>query len=90
MAISKNITLNNGLTVNNAYIRVDTISGFKGGLDISVNSYVSKEVFEDGQGYLEQKIYNFVPDVSDTALNFIKQGYEYLKTLDEYKDTVDC
>ena len=90
MALSKNIILNNGLTVNNAYIRVDTVSGYKGGLDISVNAYVSQQDFTDGKGYLEQKIYSFVPSVEDTASNFIKQGYEYLKTLEEYADTIDC
>ncbi len=61
MAISKNIVLSNGLTVNNAYIRIDTVNGYKGGLDISVNSYVSQVDFEGGKGYLEQKMYNFVP-----------------------------
>lgn len=34
--------------------------------------------------------YNFVPSVEDNSDNFIKQGYEYLKTLEEYKDAVDC
>lgn len=89
MAISKNIILNNGLEVNNAYIRIDTINGYKGGLDISVNFYTSQGAFTSGKGYLEQKMYNFVPSVIDTSANFIKQGYEYLKTLDEYKDAVD-
>lgn len=89
MALSKNIILNNGLTVENAYIRIDTVNGYKGGLDISVNSYISQKVFATGQGYLEQKIYSFIPNVDDTASNFIKQGYEYLKTLDEYKDAMD-
>lgn len=90
MALSKDIILNNGLTVPNAYIRIDTVSGYKGELDISVNSYVSQEAFNNGQGYLEQKFYHFVPSVADGALNFIKQGYEYLKTLEEYADAVDC
>lgn len=89
MAISKDIILNNGLTVNKAYIRIDTVNGYKGGLDISVNSYISQDAFMKGQGYMEQKMYNFVPSVEDTALNFIKQGYEYLKTLEEYRDAVD-
>ncbi len=88
MALSKNIVLGNGLTVDNSYIRIDTISGYKSGLDISVNSYVSRQDFKDGKGYLEQKFYNFVPNVDDNAKNFIKQGYEYLKTLDEYKDAI--
>jgi len=90
MALNKSIILNNGLIVNNAYIRIDTVKGYKGDLQISVNSYVSKEAFDSGQGYLEQKFYNFVPSVEDTAPNFIRQGYEHLKTLEEYADAVDC
>lgn len=90
MALSKTIKLSNGLEIKDAYIRIDTVNGFKNGIDISVNFYVSQETFNNGQGYLEQRMYNFVPSVEDTAPNFIKQGYDYLKTLDEYKDAVDC
>lgn len=90
MAISKNMVLGNGLTVNNAYIRIDTISGYKGGLDISVNSYVSKETFEGGKEYLEQDIVHFVPRVTDDSPNFIKQGYEYMKTTEKYSGGTDC
>lgn len=90
MALSKTIVLNNGLTMGNAYIRIDTVSGYKGGLDVNVNSYISQQDFIDGKGYLEKKIYNFVPSVEDTAPNFIKQAYEHLKTLPEYVDAIDC
>lgn len=89
MAISKNIILNNGLTVENAYIRIDTINGYKGGLDISVNSYISQIDFIGGKEYLDQKIYNFIPNIEDNASNFIKQGYEYLKSLEEYNGAID-
>lgn len=89
MAISKNLTLSNGLTISNAYIRIDTVSGYKGSLQISVNSYSSQQDFQNGKGYLDQKIYNFIPSVVDGSANFIKQGYEYLKTLDDYKDTTN-
>lgn len=89
MALSKNIILQNGLEVENAYIRIDTVNGYKGSLSISVNSYISQEAFQNGQPYLEQNIYHFVPSVEDNAPNFIKQGYEFLKTLDEYEDAID-
>lgn len=78
-----------GFEVPETYIRIDTISGYKGGLDISVNSYASQSAFEANEGYLEQKKYTFVPSVEDDSPNFIKQGYEYLKTLSEYADAVD-
>ena len=90
MALIKNTTLSDGLIINSAYIRIDTISGYKGGLDISVNYYISQQDVIDGKGYLQQKMYHFVPSVEDTAPNFIKQGYEYLKTLPEYEYAIDC
>ena len=86
MALSKTITLNNGLKIKDAYIRIDTVNGFKNGIDISVNFYVSQETFNNGQGYLEQRMYNFVPSVEDTAPNFIKQGYEFARLSDYLVD----
>lgn len=90
MALQKNIVLQNELLVSNAYIRIDTVSGYKGGLDISINTYTSKPTFENGFGYLEQVIHHFFPSVDDDSPNFIKQGYEYLKTLPEYAEAIDC
>lgn len=90
MAVQKNIELQNGLMVNNAYIRIDAISGYKEAITISVNSYVSQQTFLNGAGYLEQKFYTFIPDVSTSAIEILTQGYEYLKTLDEYANAVDC
>jgi hypothetical protein len=90
MALCKNITLENGLTVENAYIRIASLSGTKYGLDITVHSYVSQQAYQDDKPFLERKIYSFVPDVGENSPNFIKQGYEYLKTLSEYQGAVDC
>lgn len=90
MAISKNVTLSNGLTVENAYIRIDTVAGYKSGIDYSINSYISQEAFNNGHGYLEQDILHFVPDVNDDAPNFIKQAYEHSKTTEKYSGGIDC
>jgi len=90
MAISKNINLNNGLEINDAYLRICLLSGNKDNININLCSYLSQEAFQQGKEWLEIKEYNFVPITTDTSSNFIKQGYDYLKTLDEYKDSVDC
>lgn len=90
MALSKTINLQNGLTVDNAYIRIDTVVGSKDLLNITVKSYISQQAFQEGKAYLEQKLYSFTPSVEEETSNFIKQGYEYLKTLEEYQDAVDC
>lgn len=88
MALQKTLTIN-GINIENAYIRVDTISGYKGGITISVNSYTTQDAFNTGAGYLKQQIYTFTPSVVNSASNFIKQSYEYLKSLEEFKEATD-
>lgn len=77
------------MNVEDAYIRIDGITGSKENLQIGVNSYVSQEGFNKGYDYLEQRYYTFTPSVEDDAPNFIKQGYEHLKTLLAYESAVD-
>jgi len=90
MALSKCATLRSGLNLDNIYIRIEEVRGNKNDIYVLANAYVSKDGFLQGNNYLEQNAYIFTPNVEDTASNFIKQGYEYLKTLEEYKDSVDC
>jgi hypothetical protein len=89
LALKQRVTLKNDLQVDNAYIRIDTVSGSKDSLNISVNSYVSHDAFIDGKSYLEQNFYTFTPSVDDGAPNYHKQGYLYLKTLSEFQNAVD-
>lgn len=89
MALQKTKQLQNGIIVNDAYIRIDTISGYKGGIAISVNSYISRQAFLDGAPYLEQKFYTFVPNTNTKANEMWTQGYSHLKSLDEYSDALD-
>ncbi|AVK50679.1 hypothetical protein AXY43_23150 [Clostridium sp. MF28] len=72
------------VTVNSAYIKILNQNGDKNNLVLNVGIYDKK----DGT-LLKQECYSFIPDVSSTSKNFIQQGYEYLKTLEEYKDVVD-
>lgn len=89
MALMQKVTLKNDIQVDNAYIRIDTVSGSKDSLNISVNSYVSQDAFNDGKSYLEQNFFTFTPSVEESAVNFIKQAYEYLKSLPEFEYAVD-
>jgi len=90
MGLSKDIILNTGIEIKNAYIRIDTINGYKGGIDYGVNFYNSRENFLNGKSYLQPtKYYHFTPDVTDMAKNFIKQGYLALKKEADFIDAVD-
>ncbi|MGX5482490.1 hypothetical protein ACWKS0_04885 [Bacillus cereus] len=89
MGIALNKMLNNGLSLNNVYARVDSVFGSKLGVDFSVNYYVSREAFLSGKPYLQQEMYKFVPSVATESENIFKQAYVYMKTLEEFKNALD-
>jgi hypothetical protein len=89
MALQNNLASSYGITFENAYIRVAELSGSKDILNIRVKWYVNQTARENSSQPLQQKEYSFVPSVEDNAYNFIKQGYEYLKTLEEFSTATD-
>lgn len=71
--------------LENAYIKINNQHGDKNKIFLNVGFYDKKEgtcVFV--------KNYEFIPLITEISDNFIKQGYQYLKTLLEYADAVDC
>lgn len=83
------ITLESGITVESSYVRVDTISGSKDSLLVTVNYYVSQESFNEGKSYIKSEQFSFVPTVEDGSANFIKQAYESLKERREFANATD-
>ena len=65
-----------------AYIKVQSISGNKNTINATVT-------FTDDSIQFN-KNYVFSASVADGASNFIKQTYEYLKTLSEFENSEDC
>lgn len=90
MALRKTITTDFGITVNDAYHKIETVGGNKNNVTITVNAYVTQEASQNGTSFINQKTFNFIPAPDDNSLRWDKQAYEYLKTLDEYKDAADC
>jgi hypothetical protein len=87
MALSKNLTLVNNFgedsVFSNAYVRVAQVTGTKR----SCNAWVQVCKSSDGP-VLQTNEYSF--DVNMDGGNFIKQSYDYLKTLPEFAGAVDC
>ena len=87
MALKKTVTLKNNFgedsVFGNAYIRVVQVIASKRSCNASVQFCKSA----DGV-VLQTSDYSF--DVNLEGGNFIKQSYEYLKTLPEFADAVDC
>lgn len=66
-----------------AYIRVDKVNGSKDVLNASVGFYKDNAEGE----MIKAEGFQFTPSLDS---NFIKQAYDYLKTLPEFTGAIDC
>lgn len=90
MALLKRTETSIGIVLEQAYIKI----GYTGGDSLeqcaTVSIYVDAETRASGKEPVQLRNYNFPCSVTDDAPNFIKQGYEYLKTLPEFADAIDA
>lgn len=89
MALQMLVSLDSGIDVKDAYARIFHIQGDKSNLSIALQYYVSQSAVEEQKPPFKEGYYQFVPSVEDDAPNFIKQGYEHLKSLPEFADAID-
>jgi hypothetical protein len=86
MALQKTIVVKTDfdqeITIQNAYIRVDSISGGKDNLSVLINTYKDKTLAP-----VKTSRVSFTPNMDS---NFIAQAYTHLKTLDEFAGAMDC
>lgn len=73
------------ITFSEAYHQITYISGNKNSIDLQVTIFDT----DQKQNIIDRKSYRFVPSILDTATNFYKQGYDYLKTTVEYDNAID-
>jgi hypothetical protein len=89
--ITKPIELATGITVNNCYARIDRIMGNKESMSLIINYYISQEAHLSGKIHVKQDTTHvFAASIESISPNFIKQGYEYLKTIPEFVDAIDA
>ena len=69
-----------------SYAMIESVNGDK----TKINLWVAFYADNSKEQTIEHKQYSFTPSVADGSTNFIQQGYEYLKTLPEFADAVDC
>lgn len=86
MAIQKTMSFRNNFgemsVFENAYIRVEEVSGGKSNATAHIKVWREKD-----SGFIVNMHKDFVPSMDGD--NFIKQAYEYLKTLPEFADATD-
>lgn len=83
MALKKTIETIQGLSVNDAYIRIEDVNLNKNEMTFNVKTYVDVD-----KPCLSEEFFKSVYNIDGN--NPIKQGYEYLKTLPEFSGAVDC
>jgi len=87
MALSKSISfiVNGNIEVNvdPAYLQIAKISGDKQKIEFFLDCKKDKNAFP-----FKTERYEFQPNLD--GKNFISQAYEYLKTLAEFANAVDC
>lgn len=89
MGLLKDVKLESGINVSDAYHRVDVLRGNTEKIGISLDAYLSRDAFLAGKDSVNTSYYEFEPDVSDDAPNFIRQAYIYLKSIDNYEYAED-
>ena len=90
MALRKNISFtpdgyDSQASLTNAYVKVETVSGGKQNLLVSVGFYNDKSL---PIIKAKTKTYEFAPSMDGG--NFVKQAYDHLKTLPEFAGATDC
>ena len=70
----------------NAYHKITDIKGSKQLIEFIVGIFDNS----DCTNLVGIKKYQFIPDVSEDSGNFLEQGYEFIKTLEEYTGAEDC
>lgn len=87
MALTKTIVLKDNFDddkqFSNAYIKVDSLSGNKTQMRVSIGVYREK----NGQSISNQQVI-FTPDLS--GANFIAQAYEAMKQDARFANAIDC
>lgn len=83
MALVKNIELENGIKVDEAYIRVESPSITKGKIIFTARKYVGTD-----KPFFAEEVIECKYDINGE--NPFKQAYLYLKSLEEYADAEDC
>lgn len=89
MGLIISLELENGISIENAYARINTVGGSKEKSTISVHFYKDKISYNEGKELLKEVIFEFTPSVEDNSDNWIKQGYEYLKTSPLFVSSID-
>lgn len=84
MAIQQTIRTESGLTVVDAYIRIELLKGSQTSQNICTRIYASQQAAQDGMQPVAER-WDVIPV---SAGNFVEQGYAWLKA-NVFTDAID-
>lgn len=91
MALKISKTFENGLTLNDMYVKFVGFSGDKTQLRFIALYYVSQQFYEEGKTPLYDKEFFFTSSQDENSPRWDKQAYEYAKVnIEEFKNATDC
>lgn len=89
MALVKKMELSNGIILDKSYSKIAEVVCNKEVINFTLVIYKDKECRILNKDSVQVKHYACTHNINFNSENSIKQSYEYLKTLDEYKDAID-
>ncbi|MBB6694378.1 hypothetical protein H7B90_23560 [Cohnella xylanilytica] len=89
MGFIKNLTMPSGVSLQNAYCRIEKIIGDKSSMSIQLAYYINQIAIEQKLVSAYTEFYQFVPSIEDSSPNIFKQSYNYLKTLPEFSNAIE-
>jgi hypothetical protein len=90
MAIQISFTAPSGVIAPEAYVYVGLLTEENGQkITAQIDIYYSKENKVNENLPIYSDIKSFTPNTSDSANNYRKQTYEYLKTLPQFEGAID-
>ena len=88
MAFTQKISTSFGIELDNAYLRVGSVSGNKNHLDVTVHTFANKTAATEGNSVISVYKTSFKP--VGNGKSWDAQAYDYLKTLPEFDGATDC
>lgn len=85
MGLQKTITLDNGLLIENAYLKIVGVSGDKSAIAFNIGAFLSRD---KTAGQPLKMFYNSVS--ADITGNVWRQVYEFFKGTEDGQDSVDA
>lgn len=83
------VSFDTGLTLNNVYVRIHTVTGGKDAGQIIADFFKSRDDSLNGARSLKSEIIGINFDMTSSSKNFVIQAYNYMKTLTEFQSATD-